>query len=127
MAAKPYGSEDVEIVKDAVLFPYILSTLEHDIKLMMNSKMKMGDVYARLLRKAQNDATVAFSEVKKRMRNNGIKLLEEKRESDKTVTTFMCRGYQHEFIMPFRTLKYDIKVRLGKYLDVDFSDKKTDP
>lgn len=127
MPAQPYNNDDVAIVKEAILFPYILSTLEHDIKLMKASEMKMGDVYARLLKKAQNDTTTAFYEIKKRMRNNGIKILKEERDSFAAVTYFVVRGYEHNFTMPFRTMKYEIKERLGKYLDVDFRDNKTDP
>ncbi|WP_054029124.1 hypothetical protein [Bacillus sp. FJAT-28004] len=127
MPAKQYNNDDTKIVKDAILFPYILDVLERDIQVIMASNAKMNSVYARLLRKAQNDATTSFYEVKNRMRNAGIKIFEEIREKDAFTTKFVVRGYQHEFKMFWSHLKIEIQTRLAAYLEVDLTDKKTDP
>lgn len=89
---RPLEENEFLLVKEAILFPFILDVLELDIAKMMSSTMKMKEIYARILRKAQNDATKAYYEIKKRMRISGIKILEEKREKDRSITYYLCQG-----------------------------------
>jgi len=105
----------------------VLEVLERDIRSMMASNMRMKEVYARLLRKAQNDATRSNYEVKKRMKKAGIKIIEELKEEDKTVTKFLVRGYRHEFKMLWSLVKVEIEIKMAAYMEVNLADPKTNP
>lgn len=122
MTIKPITEDELLLVKEAILFPYILSTLEHDIKLINESELKMKELYVTLFRKAQDNVSAALSLIRKNMRNNGIKLIEEKREKDRATTSYLCRGYQHEYVMVFSHIKTEVAARLEKHLQINMED-----
>lgn len=127
MAAQMADEKDIEIIKEAILFPYILNTLEHDIRLLMDSNLKMKELYARQLRGLQNKATLVNSDIRKQMRNRGIKILTETREKERFVTEYLVRGYTSNFQMLYTHLKVNIQARLAGLMNVDLGDKTTDP
>jgi hypothetical protein len=127
MTAKPVGDDDFNLVREAILLPCLYSTIEHDIKIMTKSDMKMGNLYARHLRSIQNKVSESFTNNKKLMWNNGIKIIEDKRVEDRITISFMCRGYQQEMNILIKHLKADIDKRVGLYLNIDESDQLTDP
>lgn len=127
MAAEMPTIMDTNIAKEAIIIPYMLEVLERDIKVMMESNLKMKEIYARMLRKAQNNIITARSDLRKQMKARGIKILAEQREEDKLVTEYLVRGYTNKFQMLYVYLRVEVQTRLAYFLKLDLTDKMTDP
>jgi predicted nucleotide-binding protein (sugar kinase/HSP70/actin superfamily) len=123
----PISEEELNIVKEAVLSPIILDTLERDLTSIKSSDLKMARVYARMLRKAQNAATRKYYEVKQVLRKRGIKIYEETRDKDQVKAKYLLRGYHHDFGILWPRVRSEVETRIADLIGVELTNIKTDP
>lgn len=107
------------LVKQYILLPLLMNTLEHDIKFMEMSPLKMATVYVTQLKQVQKDVHEDLVRVRKQMRAHGLKVYDEKKTRLGTEVQYTCRGYHHPFSMLWSLVRSEIEVLLSGYLGVD--------
>lgn len=116
--------EELAAVKRYVELPYLLSSIEHDKKQIVNSEMKMQTVYIDHLDNIQSKVTTEIYKLKSYLRNKDIKIIESTKTSESLKVEYSIRGYHQRMILLWSKVKVDITIILSDYLKVDLTEKK---
>lgn len=116
-------SEEAQFVKEYILLPLMLDVLERDLHAMNSANLKMPEVYKGLIGLLQKKATDDLSQVRKKMREHGMKVYEERRTSIGVEARYLCRGYHYDFSMLWGLIKAEMMQRLCCYLSIDMGEK----
>ncbi|REK77524.1 hypothetical protein [Paenibacillus paeoniae] len=117
VAAPPIQTEDeLALVKRCVLLGIVTRVLDHDIRVVDSSGMKLPRFYESLLRGIQDRVLLDLADLRRGFRSRGIKIYEEKQEKDGLLAKYVCRGYHHEFYMLWGFVKAESERMLKQYL-----------
>lgn len=111
--------EDLQLVKNYVLLPILLDTLERDIKIIRTEKLNMYVIYEKSLRQAQDQIIADMMLLRKNLRKRGIKVYEQKQTNLFIEARYLCRGYHHKFSMLWGLVKAEQHKYLNIYLHID--------
>lgn len=111
--------EDLRLVKEYLLLPWLLDAIERDKKKMKAAELKFNQVYMKQLDQAQDAISKDLYEIRKQMRAGGLKVYEQERTDIALQAKYLCRGYHHKTSMLWTYVYAELKVRLAMYLDVD--------
>lgn len=111
--------EDLRLVKEYLLLPWLLDAVERDKKLMQAAGLKFNQVYLKQLDQAQDAISKDLYEIRKQMREQGLKVYEQERGDIALQAKYLCRGYHHRTSMLWTYVYAELKVRLAMYLDID--------
>ncbi|MCR2806489.1 hypothetical protein [Paenibacillus soyae] len=113
----PIQTEDeLELVKHFVLLGIVMRILDHDIRVIAASGMKLPRFYESLLRGIQDRVLLDLADLRRQFRGKGIKIYEEKQEPDGLRAQYVCRGYHHQFFMLWGFVKAESERVLKQYL-----------
>ncbi|RIX54017.1 hypothetical protein D3P08_07125 [Paenibacillus nanensis] len=116
-ASPPIQTEDeLELVKHYVLLGIATRVLDHDIRAIAASGMKLPRFYESLLRGMQDRVLLDLAELRRQFRKRGIKVYEERRETEGLRAQYVCRGYHHQFFMLWGFVKAESERVLKQYL-----------
>ena len=116
------NDEDIKIIKEYLLNHLLLEVLERDLNIIKPVNLKMKDVYVKVLRYQRNNTIKQLSEIRKKMRKQGLSIYEEHRDQVKILVKYLCRGYHYEFSMLWPLVKAELQIKLSKMFGIDFSD-----
>lgn len=120
MKTPPLQTEDdLDLVKEFILLPIILDILEKDIQALASSSLKMPTIYIPILRQTQDKITADLAILRKRFRDQGLKVYEQHRTTLGVEALYLCRGYHHKFSMLWGVVKSEIIRKLANYMAVD--------
>ncbi|WP_232242849.1 hypothetical protein [Paenibacillus sp. GSMTC-2017] len=108
--------EELELVKRYVLLGIVMRILDHDIRVIGTSGIKLPRFYESLLRSIQDRVLLDSADTRRQFRMLGIKVYEEKQEADGMHTKYVCRGYHHQFFMLWGFVKAESERVLKQYL-----------
>lgn len=99
MAANPpiQTEEELVLVKQYVLLGIVMRILDHDIRVIGTSAIKLPRFYESMMRGMQDRVLLDLAGIRRKFRETGIKVYEEKREADGLHAEYVCRGYHHRF------------------------------
>ncbi|MFS0871466.1 hypothetical protein [Paenibacillus xylanilyticus] len=115
------ADEDHRLVKGLVVRTLLLDVLERDIRTLETLLLKMPEVYVLSLTRIQNQVLKEMLVVRKQMRKRGVKILEEKRETEGIETIYLCRGYWQRFYMLWTFARNEVKQELSLHLNIDLT------
>lgn len=116
-ATPPIQTEiELELVKRCVLLGIVTRVLDHDIRVIDSSRMKLPRFYESLLRGMQDRVLLDLADLRRQFRSRGIKIYEEKQEKEGLLAKYVCRGYHHEFYMLWGFVKAESERALKQYL-----------
>ncbi|MFF2481531.1 hypothetical protein [Paenibacillus sp. NPDC058071] len=116
LARPPVQTEDeLESVKKYVLLGVVMRVLDHDIRSIGASAIKLPRLYESMLRGVQDRVLLDQAALRKRFKEKGIKLLEERRGTDGVDVDYVCRGYRHTFRMLWSHVKAESERVLKRY------------
>lgn len=107
--------EELELVKRYVLLGIVIRILDHDIRVIGVSGMKLPRFYESVLRAVQDRVLLDLAATRKQFRESGIKVYEERRERDGLHAAYVCRGYHHRFFMLWGFVKGESERLLKRY------------
>jgi len=107
-----------------MIYPLVLDVLERDIKIIKESKLKYPVIYMMKLKDIQNKISLDAYEIRVKMRNNGIKIFEEKRTVKSLDVGYVCRGYRQPMSILWEKVNTEVQLLLCKYLEIDIADEK---
>lgn len=111
-----HTEEEMDQVKRYVLLGVTLRILDHDIRAVAASGMKLPRLYESMLRGVQDRVLLEMAAIRRQFRRRGIKIYEERRESDGLSAQYICRGYHHRFFMLWTFVKAESERLLRSYL-----------
>lgn len=118
----PYiTSDELHDVKRYLLIPLVLSVFERDKRLITESGIKTPTPYTDIIGHAMNAATLQIRDVRQRLRQAGIKVYEESRDSSGLACKYVCRGYHGEFRAGYNILGADVEIGMRYFLGEDVS------
>ncbi|NUU75895.1 hypothetical protein [Paenibacillus xylanilyticus] len=117
------ADEDHRLVKGLVVRTLLLDVLERDIRTLDTLLLKMPEVYVLSLNRIQNQVLKEILAVRKQMRIRGVKILEEKRETEGIETIYLCRGYWQRFYMLWTFARNEVKQELCRHLNIDLTQR----
>lgn len=116
----PLQSDDeLEAVKRYVLLGIAVRILDHDIRVVDASRLKLPRFYESILRGLQDRALLELAALRRMFRTAGIKVYEERKEADGLTTAYVCRGYHHTFTMPWSFVRAESERLLKRYAAPD--------
>ncbi|EXX89437.1 hypothetical protein BG53_12940 [Paenibacillus darwinianus] len=107
--------EELEIVKRYVLLGIVMRILDHDIGIVGSSAAKLPRLYESVLRGLQDRVLLELAAIRKGFRESGIKVYEERRETEGLTAEYVCRGYHHRFTMRWGFVKTESERVLKAY------------
>jgi hypothetical protein len=115
--------EEIELIRDYVLLPMVLSIVEKNRKDIELSFYSMKQLYVEashvLMRHIHND----LNSVHKTLREKNIRVFLEECDNEHGMLhyKFICRGYEDRFSMIREVARADISTRISKYIKRIFS------
>ena len=112
----PLQSEDeLEAVKRYVLLGIAVRILDHDIRVVGSSRLKLPRFYESILRGLQDRVLLELAALRRMFRSSGIKVYEERKEAEGLTAAWVCRGYHHHFTMPWSFVRAEAERLLKRY------------
>lgn len=111
--------DELGTIKEAMLLNLLLTIFDRDSKVIQESKLKTKQPYLDLLQRAMDAAAADLAKLRNRLRENGIKLTDERRDAKGIGCVYWCRGYRASFEMLWHFAKAETEIRMRKYLGED--------
>lgn len=113
---KPIQGEDIEVLREFILLPILLSVFEHDKKKIEAAGVKFVLPYHRVIELSMDRVMKDLLSIRQEMRKRGIKIAGESHDSFSLRYEFLCRGYRDVFEMPREFVKAETEIRMKQYL-----------
>jgi len=94
-----------EAVKRYVLLGIVLRILDHDIRVIGASAAKLPRFHESVLRGLQDRVLLEQAALRKRFRETGVKLLEERPSREAVTVKFSARGYHGSLSLPWSQVR----------------------
>jgi len=107
-----------EAIKQYILLEMVLRIIDHDVKAIGNSKIKLPRLYESILRGVQDRVLLDMADLRRLFRKNGIKIYEELQEKEGLLAHYVCRGYHHQLFMLWGFIKVECERVLKQYMSV---------
>lgn len=107
--------EELESVKRYVLLGIVVRILDHDIRVVGSSKLKLPRFHETMLRGIQDRVLLELAAIRKSFRISGIKVHQELREADGLTVVYVCRGYHHRFSLLWGFVRAEAEQLLKSY------------
>ncbi|MFD1953479.1 hypothetical protein ACFSL6_04640 [Paenibacillus thailandensis] len=107
--------EELELVKRYLLLGIVMRILDHDIKAIGRTPIKLPRLYESMLRGVQDRVLLDLAAIRQQFRKGGIKVYEQLQESDGLRARYVCRGYHHQFFMLWGFVKAESERVLRRY------------
>lgn len=108
--------EEFVLVRSAIMLPLVLGALEHDNKKLKDADLKVPMVYVANNRQLQEYILKDIAQVKKELRNRGIKIFDQGKTPTGYQAKYICRGYRHESSWLSSFIKSIVVVRLSEMM-----------
>ena len=109
---------EADAIKQYVLLEMILRIIDHDVKAIGLSQIKLPRLYESMLRAVQDRVLLDMADQRRMFRKNGIKIYEELQQQDGLLAKYVCRGYHHQIFMLWGFVKVECERVLKKYMSV---------
>lgn len=88
-------STELVMVKNCIIYPEILDTLEREIAEIKRGHFYMPEIHIGNLKQVQNLILIELTKIKAELRKRGIKIYELERSGGGIKANYLCRGYRH--------------------------------
>ncbi|MBO9597219.1 MAG: hypothetical protein J7559_05290 [Cohnella sp.] len=116
------SKDELRLVKDAIVIPVMLDYLQSDIDTARKAGFKLDLILVRGLQKVLDDLINEHYELRKALRERGIKLFPEKRTRAGVEAAYLCRGYEHQLTLLWGTLRTEALRKASEYTGVKLTD-----
>lgn len=115
--------DESKLVKDYILLPLLLDVVETDRGILSAGALKMPAITNAIIDRLQKAALADLAQVRKNMRERGLKVYEDRKTRLGIEVEFLCRGYHHKLLMLWGLVEAEIEQRSYTYLGLDIADK----
>ena len=115
-STKLQQAEEADAVKQYLLLGFVMKIIDHDIKVIQKSTIKLPRLYETVLRAVQDNVLLDMADYRRQFRQSGIKIYEELQEKDGLLAKYVCRGYHHQIYMLWDFIKVECERVLKQYM-----------
>lgn len=109
-------ADEADAVKQYLLLGFVMKIIDHDIKVIQKSTIKLPRLYETVLRSVQDNVLLDMANYRRQFRTKGIKIYEENQEKDGLLAKYVCRGYHHQMYMLWEFIKVECERVLKHYM-----------
>lgn len=117
----PRTEAELQYVKRFVLLPIVLDVLERDMTLLDTVPLKMPTLYIQMLRGVQQQATNDLATMRRKLREHGMRVYEQRRTRARVEAAYLCRGYHYHFAMQWDVVRAEVEESIRSYLKIEMS------
>ncbi|SEN14274.1 hypothetical protein [Paenibacillus sp. OV219] len=110
------SQQTMELVRESVLLPIMMTIVDNNRLEIERSNHTLKLLYADSARLLLGVIHSDLVKVKKELRENQIKVIEDERIDDAVHYKFFYKGYEHKFALMRFVVRSEVSVRLGKYI-----------
>lgn len=114
--------EELEMIKEAVLFPVMLDVIQNDIEKVKKINLKLDLLLVISLQNIQDQIFKDNRALKNQLKERGIKIYEERRTSLGIQAEYKCRGYQHHLSLLWSLVRSDILRKASSYMNINLEE-----
>jgi hypothetical protein len=103
---------ELDLVKRHIILPYVVKTLEHDIKVIRDIKLKAANAYIKELDSRMIDVFKEIDLVRKELREQNIKVYEVKLNTKMGYWEYILRGNRHEMGFMWNIVRAEVEIYL---------------
>lgn len=94
--------KDRDIIEQVIYLPMVLTVLQRDLAIIQNSPFKLRNPYLIWIEQTIKIVNSEYTEAKKYLRHENIKVSEMQRDEDFTMFLFIYKGYEerHSYFNP---------------------------
>lgn len=107
--------EEILLVKNYVELPFLLNVIEHDRKKILNSNIKLKEVYSSHLVKIQSRILNDLKDLKMKMKKHVIYVINKEEHHDRYIIKYKNKGYVHYMELARTKIKYDLLELMNSY------------
>ncbi|WP_106768167.1 hypothetical protein [Paenibacillus faecalis] len=108
--------EELQMVKECAILPFLLDILEKDIRNMEASDLT--GAYIERLKEIQRSFIARLNRLKSNCRAHSIIIVETHRKEYSLLLRYRCNGYEHHMELQWDFIRADIEQRLAKALHI---------
>ena len=114
---------ELELLREVVLLPVVLSVLERDKTAIEKSEIKTKWPYVESINVAMNRVTKQLGQLKRDLHKKGLKVAKEQKTDFGIDCIFLCRGYSQQFFINWDVIKSETQRRMLQYItgEIDHS------
>lgn len=105
-----------EAIKQYVLLEMVLRIIDHDVKAIGNSKIKLPRLYESILRGVQDRVLLDMADLRQMFRKNGMKIYGKLQEKEGLLVQYVSKGYHHQFFLLWGFVKVQCERMLKQYM-----------
>jgi hypothetical protein len=110
--------EELEMVKEAVLFPVMLDEIQNDIEKIKRINLKLDLLFVVSLQNIQKRIFKDNRALKTMLRERGIRIYDERLTSLGIEAEYKCRGYHHQLSLLWSVVKAEILRKASHYMNI---------
>jgi hypothetical protein len=110
--------EELEMVKEAVLFPVMLDEIQNDIEKIKKINLKLDLLLVVSLQNIQKRIFKDNRALKTMLRERGIRIYDERLTSLGIEAEYKCRGYHHQLSLLWSVVKAEILRKASHYMNI---------
>jgi hypothetical protein len=115
------SKEELQMVKEAVIFPVMLEVIESDIEKVGGVGIRLDLLLIASLKQLQVELFKNHHALKVELRQRGIKIIAERRTSLGIEAEYLCRGYQHQLSLLWGVVRTEILQKASDYLNISLT------
>jgi len=118
--------EELEMIRDSVLLPFMLTMVERNVKDLELSTGPLRKLYISATQILMDRIHADLARVNRELRARNIKVFkDESRMDDDLFYRYICRGYESTFSIMREVAKANISVKMGEEIQRMINDMKT--
>jgi hypothetical protein len=117
--------DELVMVKNCIIYPVILDVLQRDIGKMKKADFKIPLVYIGSIKNIQNIVNLELTDINRKLRSRGIKIIEQETSPKGITAKYLCRGYRHEVKFLPSMIKACVVVKVCVLLNLDLNSIKS--
>ncbi|PZE22593.1 hypothetical protein [Paenibacillus xerothermodurans] len=108
--------EELEMIRDSVLLPIMLTMVEKNGKELQLSTNTLRKLYLAATQILMNRLHAELARLRRELRERQIKVFEDDREDSDLHFRYICRGYEDKFSVIRDVARATISVKLGQHI-----------
>ena len=109
-------TEELTMIRDAIMFPYMLTMCNKSLQEVQNSKHLFKQVFEQIIQLIMDYITRDLSKLNKELRQRNIKIFNDEINDGIIYHGYVCRGYEDRFGIVREVLRFEISIQFTKYI-----------
>jgi hypothetical protein len=114
--------EELELIRDHVMLPYMLTIVERNGKELQLSTNSLQKLYLSVTDILMNRIHSDLAKVNRELRERKIKVFQDEREDMDLHYRYICRGYENKFAIMRDVARSSIVIKIGEHIQRIVSD-----